>query len=73
MVDIERERVEFDNGWSLSIIWGGSTYSDSNTVEVAVINPQGELDYTHTDGDVLGWQSPDDVIDITEKIKALDK
>ncbi len=56
--------LTFPNGWKVSVIWNhpqGSNlnraYSDHNTVEVAVFTPAG----AYWGGDVIGWQTRDDV------------
>ena len=68
-------RVDFDNGFSLSVIAGGIAYStprEDNTdpdffseFEVAVFNDRGEFTREffpedHTD-DVMGWQTRADI------------
>lgn len=56
-------RITFDNGWSVSVVWGSGTYSDrrfdrqhpgmgtvqysSSTAEVAVIDPKGNFSGPH--------------------------
>ena len=60
-----------DNGWTVSVINGPHTYSDVNSYEVGVIDPTGHLNYKHPDGDVLGWQSPEEVMAMIEKISKL--
>ena len=62
---------KFDNGWSISVINGHGTYADGETFEVAVLNPDGELCYAHTNGDVLGWQSTDEIEVLKQRIKQL--
>tara|TARA_B100000575_G_C22948856_1_gene548827 strand:+ start:657 stop:854 length:198 start_codon:yes stop_codon:yes gene_type:complete len=57
------ERIEFKNGWSVSVINGMGTYSDHGTFEVAVINPMGEV------REPEGWASPKRVEEIKEEVK----
>ena len=68
-------RTDFDNGFSISVIAGGITYStprEDNTdpdffsaFEVAVFTPDGEFTREFfpedNDNDVLGWQSRADI------------
>ena len=61
----------FDNGWSLSIIHGDMAYCDAKTFEVAVIGPDGKIDYTHTNGDVLSYQTAEDIAALEKMIRTL--
>ena len=65
----------FDNGWSLSVISGDGCYSNAGAnppeYEVAVIDPNGKINYDHSKGDVLGWQTPDMIDDLAERIKKI--
>ena len=68
-------RMDFDNGFSISVIAGGIAYStprEDNTdpdffsaFEVAVFTPDGEFTREFfpedNDNDVLGWQSRADI------------
>ena len=75
-------RMDFDNGFSISVIAGGLAYStpredkdspdDFASFEVAVFAPDGEFTREffpedHHD-DVLGWQNRKDINSIIEKI-----
>lgn len=88
----------FENDWSISVQWGGGTYSSnhladiqtynqsniitSDTAEIAIIDPNGEMiqvtPVTVDDSDlydadtVLGYCSPDDVLDFMNEIRAID-
>ena len=66
-----RDRMDFKNGWGLSIISGPNTYSDNGTFEVAVLDPQGNINYDHTNGDILSYQSVQDIEVIAKKISGL--
>ena len=66
-----RDRMDFKNGWGLSIISGPNTNSDNGTFEVAVLDPQGNINYDHTNGDVLSYQSVQDIEIIAQKINRL--
>ena len=60
-----------DNGWMVSVINGPHTYSDENSFEVGVFDPEGNLDYQHTGGDVAGWQKDHEVQAIIDKVSKL--
>lgn len=68
--EIHRIRFELINGYSISLIKGHGVYSGKNdaTFEMAVIDPSGSLDYTLTDGDVLGYQTVDDFVQMVHKV-----
>ena len=59
------------NGWVVSVISGPHSYSDVNSYEVAVFDPTGEMNYSHTGGDVLGWQSPEEIEELIKRISQL--
>lgn len=67
---IQRMRFVLVNGYSISVVKGFGTYSGSrdNTFEMAVINPQGDLDYQFTEGDVLGHQTVEDLINLIKTV-----
>jgi len=44
----------YDNGWAISVLNGQGTYSGPGTFEVAVINPDGIIDYEYTGGSDVG-------------------
>ena len=58
------------NGYELSIIKGRGTYSNKDTFEVAVIR-DGYIAYDITDGDVLGYQSAEQVRQLICKVGSL--
>ena len=75
-----RKEIKFDNGYSASVVCNhndsthfGSTYGAcSGLFEVAVIGPDGNLDYsTPVTGDVIGYQDFHGVAAILDQIKAL--
>ena len=65
----------FENGWSLSVTSGQGCYSDAGAnppqYEVAIIDPKGKINYEHSKGDVLGWQTPDMIDSLAERIKKI--
>lgn len=71
-----RLRVEFPNGFELSVIRGEYSYGgDAGLFEVAVIDPAGSFTraaFTEDPGDdVLGWQTPADVEALALRVAAL--
>jgi hypothetical protein len=69
---LQRIRFILVNGYSISLIKGFGAHAGTKdaTFEMAVLDPQGELDYTLTDGDVLGHQTLDDFISLVHKVAA---
>lgn len=68
-----RETVYFANGYGVSVIRNAGSYGFSEGLfEVAVLGPDGELDYsTPVTNDVLGWQSVDDVLEAMKAVSEL--
>jgi hypothetical protein len=66
-------RVRFPNGYGASIIRHSGSYGGREGLfEVAVLNADGELDYTTPiTSDVEGWLTPDDVAALLARIAAL--
>lgn len=61
----------FPNGYSLSILYGGSFYCTNDTYEVAVMH-DGKLCYdTELTDDVLGYQTKDEVNELLKQCEAL--
>lgn len=67
----------FDNGWSLSVIAGNGLYSDLDadppTYEVCVLNSEGKPDYAHTNGDVLAYQTVEQIDSLACRIRNISK
>ena len=64
-------RLEFDNGWSVSVVKGQHTYGgDKGLYELAVFK-DGEMHYDNAvaNGDVVGYLRPEDVTDVMIKIQ----
>ena len=56
--------LTFPNGKSVSVQWGKGTYSSGKDMaEVLVFGPT-------IDGDLIGWQSPEQVAEIIAKVAA---
>lgn len=54
-------KIEFDNGYGISVISGQKAYCDKGTFEVAILK-NGRIAYdTKLTYDVLGWQTPKDI------------
>lgn len=66
--------IKFPNGYGASVVRGEGTYgSDEGLYELAVLNSEGNLDYsTPITSDVLGWLSEEDVSKYLNDIAALD-
>ena len=65
---LARLRLVFEHGAMISVVRGHGSYSDSKSFEIGVLNPAGKLDYTLTDGDVLGYQSMEDLVILIRKV-----
>lgn len=69
--------MKFDNGYAISLAMGGGTYSTGNaqdgftSVEVAVFDPDGNFFPLTEDNDVLGWQSPKQVLEIISRFESM--
>lgn len=64
-------RFHFDNGYGISVITGGMSYTTSGTYEIAVLK-DGRICYdTPITNDVIGHLSPDEVTEIMLKIQNL--
>lgn len=68
-----REVVVFPNGRGVSIIRHQYSYGGkAGLFEVAVLDSKGEIDYsTPVCGDVLGWQTVDEVLDAMKRVHDL--
>lgn len=53
-----KSRMIFDNGYSISVIHGGLSYSDEDTYEIAIFDKNGRF---VLEGDVMGYQTKEDV------------
>lgn len=69
--------MKFDNGYAISLAMGGGTYSTGDaedgftSVEVAVFDPDGNFFPLTEDNDVLGWQSPKQVLEIISRFQSM--
>ena len=68
-----REKRFFDNGYGISVIRHEGSYGYSEGLfEIAVLNSDGELDFsTEVTGDVVGWLDVAGVIDYAKRIQQL--
>lgn len=67
----EQSIVDFDNGYSASVLRGGNAYTSGGTYEVAVLHGGG-IDYsTPITSDVLGYLSEAEADDALAQIEAL--
>ena len=68
----EQAKVEFENGYSASILFGDKFYSNGiDTYELAVLH-KGSITYdTPITDDVLGWLTKDEVTEALEQIEKL--
>ena len=74
MIEVTKKIVKFENGWSVSAITGGESYSDESTFEVAVIGPDGYINYDyrrHGLGNVKGWATFQEVADICARVEKI--
>ena len=64
-------RLDFDNGYGISVVNGKMAYCNENEYEVAIFK-NGSICYTTpiTD-DVLGYNSPENVTEIMKQIQEL--
>jgi hypothetical protein len=66
-------KLDFPNGYSVSVVTGDGAYQNEGEYEVAVLKDN-KLSYdTHITDDVLGWQSEDEVTEIMKQIQELPK
>lgn len=66
---ISKWRIKLENNWAISIINGPYTYSSDNTYEVALINPNNEIDYTNSiTNDVIGYCSLERICEIIKEV-----
>jgi hypothetical protein len=68
-------RIQFDNGYGISVVKGPSTYGgDIGLYEAAVLDSNGQLCYdTPITDDVVGYLRDKDVTDIMIEIQKLPK
>jgi hypothetical protein len=64
-------RMDFDNGYGVSVVSFSGSYGYPNLWEVAVVY-EGSLTYnTDITDDVIGYQTDQDVTDVMKKVQAL--
>lgn len=69
---LEQAKMEFENGYGVSVITGSSAYSnEQRPYEVAVLY-KGDITYnTHITDDVIGYQTEEGVTEIMAKVQML--
>lgn len=65
-----RARIQFDNGFGLSVIHSPYAYCDENTYEVAILEDD-EICYDTplSDGDVLPYKTEEEITKIMEEMQ----
>jgi len=69
--------MTFANGYSVSVAMGDGTYSNGtmedgfSSVEVAAWDADGEWIKLSDNDDVIGWQTPEEVLAIMNKVAAM--
>ena len=64
-------KLEFDNGYGVSVINGKGTYTNDGQYELAVLK-NGNITYdTDITSDVIGFLSEDEVSEIMKKVQEL--
>ena len=67
----QQARMDFDNGFGISVVNGQGAYCTEGTYEIAVMK-DGEITYdTHITNDVIGHLSPEEITEIMKDIQEL--
>lgn len=67
-------RMDFDNGYGVSVLHGGKYfYTEDNTYEVGILKDSHLCYTTPITNDVLGWQTPEQVTEIMEKLQSYER
>lgn len=65
--------MNFDNGYGVSVVKGELFYCDEDTFEVAILK-DGDICYTTPlTGDVLGYQTAEDITKIMQELQTYEK
>jgi hypothetical protein len=68
---MKQARMDFDNGYGISVVNGQSAYSSEGTYEIAVMKG-GQITYdTHITNDVIGYLLPEEVTEVMKDIQEL--
>ena len=68
---MHQARMDFENGFGISVVNGQGAYSSEGTYEVGVLF-EGALTYdTHITNDVIGHLSPKEITEIMKDIQEL--
>jgi hypothetical protein len=73
--NIEQARMDFENGYSISVIFGEGTYcdNDGSNYEVAILR-NGKITYnTPITDNVLSCQTPEQITAIMKEIQTYEK
>tara|TARA_R100000664_G_scaffold34023_1_gene53501 strand:- start:87 stop:590 length:504 start_codon:yes stop_codon:yes gene_type:complete len=67
-----RREYTFENGYGMSVVWGGHSYGADKCLFEAAVTWQGELYYkTPVTSDVEGWLDFVEVVEMMQKVAAL--
>lgn len=72
VVPSQMAKLEFDNGYGVSVITGYGAYGSTNAPYELAILKHGSLCYdTKITNDVIGYLTPDDVTDYMKQVQEL--
>jgi hypothetical protein len=71
----EIARVEFENGWGVSVVKGPYTYGGSDGLYELAVLKNGHIHYDNSvaNGDVVGYLRPEDVTDVMAVVQKFEK
>jgi len=71
----EIARVEFENGWGVSVVKGPYTYGGSDGLYELAVLKDNQIHYDNpvANGDVVGYLRPEDVTDAMVIVQKFDK
>lgn len=64
----KRARLNFPNGYGISVVYGSYTYSDNGTYEVGILKDDCLYYETPLTNNVLGYQTPEQINKIIEEL-----
>lgn len=68
--EITRYRLNFSNGYGISVVRGLNTYSGDGTYEIAVLKNNDLCYSTPITDDVVGWVSEEQINTIMEELQS---
>ena len=72
VVPSQMAKLEFDNGYGVSVITGYGAYGSTNAPYELAVLKDGSLCYnTEITNDVIGYLTPDDVTDYMKQVQEL--